>query len=231
MIDPNKQSVFFDKKQNAYSQNKITKPPIHTQEEINQIISRLRKNTNKPTADFGAGSGRITIPLLKAGLNVAAIDVSKNSLSDLRFLANKLGLNKLKTTKGFSKKVAFSNIVGADILHHVDLDQIFPLLYDSLEEDGKIIFSEPSAFNPSWYLYLPLASSWSVEKGLINLRYYNIKNKLKKYGFKDIKISGLGFLPCPIFSFSRALCRINNSLGNLPFIKLFAYRYIIEAKK
>jgi hypothetical protein len=42
-------------------------------------------------------------------------------------------------------------------------------------------------------------------------------------------VSGLGRRPRPFFNWSKALSALNDALGNLPLIKLFAYRYIIEA--
>jgi hypothetical protein len=47
-------------------------------------------------------------------------------------------------------------------------------------------------------------------------------------------VSGLGLLPRPFFNWSKALSALNDALlnealGSLPLIKLFAYRYIIEA--
>lgn len=231
MINPKLQKSFFDEKENTYPQDQILNPPSHAALEFNEIFKRINKSSDNEVAEFGAGSGRISIPLLKCGFKVYAIDISEKSLLDLKYLAETLNLFGLKTLDKLPKNKTFNNIVGADILHHLNLDETLPILYKSLKVGGKIVFSEPSAFNLSWYLYLPFASSWEVERGLTNLRYYNIVKKLKKYGFNKITITGLGLLPRPIFLFSKQLCSLNDRLGNLPIFKLFAYRYIIEATK
>ena len=59
--------------------------------------------------------------------------------------------------------------------------------------------------------------------------YLNLRRKLAAHGFGEASVSGLGLLPRPFFNWSKALSALNDALGNLPLIKLFAYRYIIEA--
>jgi len=226
------QKDFFDQEANRYPSNLINYPPLHTRLEISEVLKRLVKiKKGDYIADFGAGSGRLTIPLARQKLSIYAIDISDRSLKGLRYLAKQSGISALKISQSFPKNKKFQVIVGADILHHVNLDKYLPVIYGALKKGGKIVFSEPCAMNITWYLYLPFASSWKIEKGLFNCSYHGLKRRLENSGFKDVKITGLGFLPRPIFNFSKQLCVINDSLGNLPIIKFFAYRLIIEAGK
>lgn len=227
-----KQSKFFDKRNNQYPLELILHPPLHTMIEINAIMERLAGlGGTDYVVDFGAGSGRITIPLLKNNFSVYAIDVSKKSLGNLEKTAKKLLLSPLETSTSLPEKKMFKAIVGADILHHIEFNIFLPKIFSSLEKKGKVIFSEPCAYNLAWYIYLPFASSWKLEKGLLNCTYFNLKNKFEKYGFKNVTISGMGLFPRPFFNWSKRICRLNDWLGNLPVLKLFAYRYIIEAVK
>lgn len=227
-----KQSKFFDKREHQYSLELILHPPLHTILEVNEIMKRIVDlNSMDYVVDFGAGSGRITIPLLKNNFSVYAIDVSERSLNNLRKTARKLLLHSLRTTASLPRNGKFKAIVGADILHHVELNKYLPKIFNSLEKGGKVIFSEPCAFNLAWYIYLPIASDWKLEKGLLSCTYSNLKNTFEEHGFKNITISGLGLLPRPFFNWSKKLCKLNDWLGNLPILKLFAYRYIIEATK
>lgn len=228
----NNQAVFFDLIENQYPINLISNPPLHTQLEVGIIVNKLQNiNKNKPIVDFGAGSGRFTISLLNKGFSVYAVDISNKSLANLKKNSRKLDHSKLITSDSIALNLNFPAIIGADILHHIDLDRYLPIFYRSLKKGGKIIFSEPGAFNLSWYIYLPLASKWSIEKGVINCNYFNLKRMLKKYGYRNIKITGFGLLPRPFFNFSKRLCILNDFLGNFPILNLFAYRYIIEATK
>jgi 2-polyprenyl-3-methyl-5-hydroxy-6-metoxy-1,4-benzoquinol methylase len=226
------QQQFFDKSKHQYAPHFIVKPPLHTTLEIEAITSALKRiPKNAEIMDFGAGSGRITIPLLLKKFSVLAIDVSNTSLKNLQHVADELKLPKPGIARVIPKDKTFSAITGADILHHVDLDTYLPLFYKSLKKGGIAVFSEPCAFNLAWYAYLPFASSWEVEKGMTQCTYFNLQKKFKKHGFTYIKIRGFGLFPTPLFAWSRKLCRINDALGDLPFCKLFAYRYIIEARK
>lgn len=231
-ISTRKQSTFFDRKEHQYSADLIFNPPLHTILEVNVIINKIvGLNSMDSVVDFGAGSGRITISLLKKNFSVYAIDVSKQSLINLKETARKLSLHSLETAASLPRNRKFKTLVGADILHHIELNKYLPKIFNSLEIGGKVIFSEPCAFNLAWYIYLPIASDWRMEKSILNCTYFNLKNTFKKHGFKNVEIIGLGLFPRPFLNWSEKLCKFNDWLGNLPILKLFAYRYIIEAAK
>lgn len=224
------QQEYFNRSKNQYPSNLIISPPRHVLQELKQISDYLNSHRVYSVIDFGAGTGRLTIFLLKLKFQVLAIDVSELSLQLLKKLVPHFDSLRLETAKELPKK-KYQAIVGSDILHHINLDCYLPLFHHCLEKEGKLVFSEPGAWNPSWYLYLPLTHSWEVEKGIRSCSYLNLKRKLKQYGYRNIKIKGLGLFPRFFFQFSEKLCMINDALGNLPFFKMFAYRYIITAEK
>lgn len=226
-----KQRIFFNHLKHQYRRERILHSPLHTQLEIAEILGRLKRPGAGPVADFGAGSGRVTIPLLQKGYTVYAIDVSEKSLNSLRSIAQKLKCCSFFTAHTFPSGRQFAAIVGADILHHVNLDETLPRIYDALLPRGRAVFSEPCAFNIAWYIYLSFFSDWSVEKGILHCRYFHLIRKFKTHGFRTVSIHGFGFLPTPLFNWSKKLCVFNNRLGDLPILKLFAYRFIIEAIK
>jgi len=226
-----KQKDFFNSKKNQYQLNAILNPPLHTREEINEVIRRTTNIFKKnEIIDFGAGSGRLTIPLLKMGYKVIAVDISTESLKNLQKLSRKLKLQSIQTERILPKKMV-NLIVGTDILHHVELSIYLPKLQKMLNRGGKIVFSEPGGLNPSWYIYLPLFIGWEVERGIVNSTYFNLQQKLTDSGFSKINIQGLGLFPRPFFNWFPLFSHINDWLGNLPLLKQFAYRYIIEAYK
>jgi 2-polyprenyl-3-methyl-5-hydroxy-6-metoxy-1,4-benzoquinol methylase len=225
-----RQEDFFNIEQHQYAQALVASPPLHTSNEINSIIERLRQHPGiESIVDFGAGSGRLTIPLLRQRYSVLAVDVSDRSLDNLRSLAAQLSLPSPRTTHHLPPHTKFDAVVGTDVLHHVDLDSQLPALHDALREGGRLVFSEPGGFNPTWYVYLPLTAPWQIERGVRKCTYRNLKRKLELHGFSDVSISGLGLLPRPFFNWSARLSTLNDALGNLPLVRLFAYRYIIEA--
>jgi SAM-dependent methyltransferase len=225
-----RQEDFFDIEKHQYAQALVVSPPRHTANEIDAILQRLRRHPGiESVADFGAGSGRLTIPLLRQRYSVLAVDLSTRSLDNLRSLAARLSLPSPATSRQLPRGMRFDAIVGTDILHHVDLDNQLPVLYDALRTGGRLIFSEPGGCNPTWYVYLPLTAPWHIERGVRNCTYCNLKRTLERSGFSDVSISGLGLLPRPFFNWSARLSMLNDALGDRPLVKLFAYRYIIEA--
>ena len=220
------QGKFFDRKKYQYPSSVIILPPLHTLLEYKRIIKEL--NNSKEVVDFGCGTGRLTVHLLRNGLTVTSVDLSKKSLRELQKISKKLGFHKMKTLNRLPRNEKFPTIVGCDILHHVDLFSTLQHIHQYLSINGKIAFSEPNAWNISWYIFLPFLSSWEIEKGITQMSYFSIKKALISSGFKNIKIEGLGLFPRPLFNWSRRACLINDMLGNLPVLKLFAYRYIIS---
>lgn len=223
------QSAFFDKGAHQYKQSLILNPPYHTAVEYDYIARQLPKSGH--IADYGSGSGRLTVPSLQRGYNVTAVDISRQSLANLKNLAKKLNLKNLATAEELPQKETFDAVIGADVLHHVDIDRELPKLYRSLKKGGKIAFSEPSAYNLSWYVYLPFASEWSVERGMLQCRLGNLVNLCRKHGFKNVSVTGMGLLPTLLFNAVPAICDMNYKVGNLPVIKLVAYRYLLVAQK
>jgi 2-polyprenyl-3-methyl-5-hydroxy-6-metoxy-1,4-benzoquinol methylase len=224
------QEKFFDSKKNQHQINNIIFPSIHTRLEVDEILDKLHSIPgNEEIVDFGAGTGRITKRLLEANFSVLAIDISQSSLYELK--NNFKNMGKLKIGKNIPKGMKYHAIVGADILHHIDMDTYLPIFFTHLKNKGKIVFSEPCAFNLAWYIYLSIFYDWNIEKGMMNCTHFNLQNKLKKYGFTKIKINGFGLFPTPLFKCSEKLCKLNDWLGSLPILKLFAYRYIIEASR
>lgn len=213
-----------------YSEEKILNPPLHVSDEINLIFRHLTKNKKKKIVDFGSGGGRLTIPLLKNEYNILAIEINKESREQLLKTAIKIRKNKnLQINEAFSKGGKYDYILGTDILHHVDIDKYFKLFNDHLKKGGKIIFSEPNILNIGWSLFISLFLNWKIEKGIVQINYFNLIKQLKSAGFKEIKIIGLFLFPPMLFNKITFLRKLNLYLGNLPILKLFAFRYIITA--
>jgi SAM-dependent methyltransferase len=228
----NKQKKHFNNKNNQFSTKSIINPPRHNIIEMQNILNYINKNhKNELVVDFGAGTGRLSMILLKANYNVLAIDISKNSLNQLKINAKTIGRRKqIKTANAFNKNV-YSIICGTDILHHVNIKKYFQIFFANLKQNGSIVFSEPNCLNPAWLFIITLLSSWKVELGIFQCSYFNIVKKLKLSGFNHIQIKGIGLLPLPILNWSKTLTEINLFIGNLPILKVFAYRYIIIARK
>jgi 2-polyprenyl-3-methyl-5-hydroxy-6-metoxy-1,4-benzoquinol methylase len=225
------QTRFFADEKNQYRPELVLRPPYHTARELGMVLRTLRDlPAGRSVADFGAGTGRLTVPLLRMGHSVCAIDVSEESLERLRRLAEGIPTGSLTTAPGFAESQLFAAIVGTDILHHVEMDTYLPRIRDALEPGGRVAFSEPGGFNPTWYVYLSLLG-WNVEKGFMNGTIRNLTRALTKHGFEGVTITGIGLLPRPFFNPVPRLGDLNDAAGNLPVLRQFAYRYIVEARR
>lgn len=183
--------------------------------------------------DFGAGSGRVTFFLLKQGFDVTAVDVSTQSLTDLRREYNThktASWGILHTSTSLPKRKQFDAIVGADILHHVVLPETLPLLLSALDPNGRILFLEPNAWHVPWYIFLWLRRiPWIIEKGLLACSIPSLQRLLTHSGFKKITIEGYAAIPPQLTKWIPLLHKWNVFLGNAPLLKFFAFRLIVSA--
>ena len=215
-----------------YPEEKILNPPQHARDEIKIILNNLTKDKNETVVDFGSGGGRLTIPLLKNEYKVTAIDIDEKSRVQLLKTAIKIRKDKnLQIRKTFRKVEKYNYILGTDILHHVDIKKYFITFNNHLKKGGKIVFSEPNILNISWSIFISLFLDWKEEKGIFQINYFNIVKQLKLSGFKNIKITGFFLFPPMLFNKINWLNDLNIFLGNLPILKLFAFRYLVEADK
>ena len=222
----------FEIVENRYKEELLKHPPQHVQDEIKLIVKEILKRKVAKVIDFGSGNGRLTIPLLQKGLDVVAVDISNKSLAALQlFAAKNISQISILSVSNYIPKGKWHAIVGCDILHHVPLEKTLSEMRRKLkDEKGVIIFSEPNIINISWLIYVTLFLNWKIEGGMIQCHYFNFISILKRNNFKNITLHGYGIIP-PIFLNSfPILQKINYFFGNLPLIKLFAYRYIIVAQ-
>jgi len=231
MIDKN-QARYFENKKNRYKENLLLHPPQYTQEEMQEIIEILKRRNIKKVIDLGSGNGRLSIPLLQNTIQVTAVDISKKSLDSLQTFVNKIGISKnmLKTAQEMPKNQTAA-VVGCDILHHIDLDEYLPKMMHVLKPKGVIIFSEPNILNGAWSILITFTIDWKIEWRIIYCNYFSLYKKLQANNFTKISIKGLGLVPPPLLNSFSFFQKINYFLGNLFFLKLFAYRYIIVAEK
>ncbi|MGI8403376.1 MAG: class I SAM-dependent methyltransferase [Thermomicrobiales bacterium] len=224
------QKDHFDLAKNQYPTDTILKPPMHTRLELDGVMSKLvNLPPGRMVMDFGAGTGRLSIALANAGYPVLAVDLSEISLRKLQDVARELDLQTIETSTEFPAEGDFAAVVGSDVLHHVELDDFLPKFMAVLADGGKIVFSEPGGMNPVWYAYLSIFYDMKVERRIVHCNLLTLRRKLERYGFRDVKITGVGLLPRPLFGWSRTACRLHDRLGNLPMLRWFAYRYLIEA--
>jgi 2-polyprenyl-3-methyl-5-hydroxy-6-metoxy-1,4-benzoquinol methylase len=233
--DIEKQREHFEQTAAQYDYECIINPPPHIQEEIRLILESIRQNAPEASEiiDFGSGTGRLSIPLLQNGYKVHAIDISQNSLQRLHELASEVGRgDALSSANQLPTVGSYALIVGTDVLHHVDIPAAVKQFSANLSPNGACIFSEPNVLNLSWSVFITLSrkTCWSVESGILFCNYFTLRSYFRRAGFQ-VKIVGLALLPPQLFTWSKALSRLNYWLGNLPVLKVFAFRLVVVATR
>jgi SAM-dependent methyltransferase len=233
IIDQKAQREHFDTLKNRYDAERLESAELHTELELESLATAIScVAPDKRVVDFGAGTGRCCLYLLRKGYSVEAVDLSEASLAALQQNAERLDLPQIKTRTELPSEPYADAIVGTDVLHHVQLDETVNRFYAALVGGGRISFSEPGAGNLFWYLYLGVyRREWKVERGIVQCSHRNLTRALRDAGFINIRVRGFGFFPNPLFNWSPTLCRLNLRLGNAPLLRHFAYRYLITAEK
>lgn len=96
--------------------------------------------------DFGAGTGRIAIPLAQKGYEVVAVDASQGMLQELKRKADLAGVNITygDSVSGFTDNsvdmVVSIFTVLAYITEEIEMDFALKLIWDSLKPGGLFLF-------------------------------------------------------------------------------------------
>ena len=228
----NDQQEYFDASSHRY-QHALT-PAFSQQLELSHLERALGLHP-KTVLDFGSGSGRVAIWFLKKGCDVTAVDVSKQSLLDLQDAYKRRKSASWGTLRIATRlpDATFDAVVGADVLHHVDIREYLPKLASLLAPGGRIAFSEPNAWHIPWYLHwMKEGIPWHIEQGVLQCTMSNLRAVARLAGLGDIRIDGHGLIPTRLLEVFPGLCTYNAlTLGNVQLLRLFAFRFILTARK
>lgn len=152
--------------------------------------------------EVGCGMGRYTIPMRSRGINVEGLDLSPVLLERLREFAGNdqsLRLHAADVYRPPSDLLGqFDAVIGFFTLHHLhDLDRCFASMRTLLKPGGRIVFLEPNAFNPLYYLQVALSPSmtWEGDKGIVDMRRGKIFHAMRSGGFGALEVRRFGFFP------------------------------------
>lgn len=142
--------------------------------DIDFYIKRY-KNFKGRAIELMAGTGRLAIPLLKAGINLDCLDISSNLLAKLTEKAKKYNLN-TKIYNSDIRKFVLENvydliIIGfnslSEIIDENDCELIFQSIYSNLSRNGEFVFS----------LYNPIYRRKYINDALSLVNEYDYKNE------------------------------------------------------
>lgn len=228
------QRDYFDIVTHRFNEEKLLNPSPSQLLELKALESSLFLKPRATIIDFGAGNGRITLYFLKKGYNVIAVDVSARSLRALQIIYNNHKMRSwgaLQTHQSLPK-THVDGIVGADILHHISIQQVLPMIISALKPSGRVAFSEPNAWHLLWYIhYFYSRIPWHIEQGILQCTYFNLKKLFQHAGLSSVFLQGHGLLPTTPLSQFQTINRFNEMMGTVWPFKLIAFRYIISGTK
>ncbi len=113
--------------------------------EHGKILPLFGDATGKSIVDIGAGTGRLSLELLKRGASVTAIDVSEEMLAILKKKANRAEAARLSTLVGDAESIpvpdnTFDFVVAAFLIVHLkDPARFFDEAYRVLKPGGSLV--------------------------------------------------------------------------------------------
>jgi SAM-dependent methyltransferase len=127
---------------------------------------------------------------------------------------------------------SFDVVLGFFTLHHLlELTDCFAAMASLLKPGGQMLFLEPNAFNPLYYIQIMLTPrmTWKGEGGIVRMRPQVLLLALQNSGFRSIRFHHFGFFPPFITNLPYGV-RLESMMEKLP-LKPFLPFLIIMADK
>lgn len=170
--------------------------------QIAEVLEYAGVNPTDRVLEIGCGMGRYTIPLRNSGIMVEGLDLSPVLLQRLREFSGDDPTLVLHAADVYAPPQEllgqFDALIGFFVLHHLhDLDRCFASMARLLKPGGRIVFLEPNAFNPLYYLQVTLSPtmSWEGDRGIIEMRKGRIFRAMHGAGLVDLDVRRFGFFP------------------------------------
>jgi ubiquinone/menaquinone biosynthesis C-methylase UbiE len=222
---------------------------------VDAVLAAVGDVRGKTILDLGCGSGFLSVLLAKRGAaRVIGIDVSEEQLAIARFRAKASGLNPDDPAIEFRAVSAdrldfpdgtFDAIVGAFVLHHLDLPKTAREIHRALKPGGVGAFIETSARNPL------LMAARSLAVGRFGIPKFGSADerplgKAAEKTLADIFPSAVN-IHTPVLVSTRMisayikpfrfkplaalLLGVDNALGMLPVMRRWSYYNVVEFRK
>jgi SAM-dependent methyltransferase len=151
--------------------------------------------------EVGCGMGRYTL-LLAPRVRVEGLDLSEVLLERLRGYdggRHNIPLHCADLSDPPPELLErFDSVVGFFTLHHVhDLPRCFEGAARLVRKGGSVVFLEPNAFNPLFYLQMLVTPgmTWEGDGGMVRMRRGPVFRAMREAGLERLSLSRFGFFP------------------------------------
>lgn len=183
--------------------------------------------------EVGAGMGRFTRMLDDSGFRVVASDLSPGQIASLRRALPRVEAIVAEAAALPLPAQPYDAVVGFFTLHHMpDLTAAFASFARVVKPGGVVAFCEPSAFYLPFYLQILLTPrmSWSVEKGVANMRRGVFVPAARAAGLEHLLFHHYGCFPPALHNISIGR-RVEAVLDRLPLPDAARAFQIVSARR
>ena len=194
-----KQTAYYEE---ASYQNLKPEATPYVLRQIDELIKFGEIRQKSKVLEVGCGVGRYTLNLPSRGIFVEGLDLSEDNLQKLKeFNGGRFDL-RLHCYDILSRpdklKEKYDAAIGFFVLHHLfDLGDCFKSVYEMVKPGGIVTFMEPNPYNILFYIGIAFTKqgSWSVDKGIVNMRRKKIMKLMANAGFSQCSAKKFGLFP------------------------------------
>jgi 2-polyprenyl-3-methyl-5-hydroxy-6-metoxy-1,4-benzoquinol methylase len=228
----------FDQQVEAYDTLYGRETPFHAG--MTQHLFELNGiHGHETVLDIGCGFGRMTIPLLRLGCRVTALDISENTLQALHRRVAVLHLADhftpmVKPAEQIDFQQSFTLVTGRGILHHLeDPLKVMRRVHSALVPGGRAIFVDPNPFQPLWIPFIVFhpAISWSIERKMWRGTPRHTRRLLTQAGFTEVAHHFMGLVPPPLWGLSSRAATFERWIGSVPFLRSLALYITVSGRR
>jgi 2-polyprenyl-3-methyl-5-hydroxy-6-metoxy-1,4-benzoquinol methylase len=197
------------------------------------IETGARLGSDMRVLEIGCGTGMFTEMFAQSGAQIIAVDISPELLkkAEARNLPKEKVRFKEKRFEDCDVDGPFDAIIGSSILHHLELENALPRIFELLKPAGILSFAEPNMLNPQVFVERQFRTFFpNVSPDETAFVRPMLKRHLRKTGFQDIEISPFDWLhPSIPQSLISSVSMIGRTLEKIPILREFSGSLYIKA--
>jgi SAM-dependent methyltransferase len=197
----------------------------YIQRHVVEMIRAAGLRPEERVLEVGCGMGRYTIPLAERGFQIEGMDLSPVLLGRLRDFYGGHHPIPLFVSDAADPDPAlrgrYDAVVGFFALHHMlDLRRCFEGMTSLLRPGGRVVFLEPNAFNPLYYVQIAFTPgmTWQGDGGVARMRPAVVLGAMARAGLANLSVERFGFFP-PFLANTRRGRDLEAILERVPFLR------------
>lgn len=199
------------------------------------IAAGAHLDSDMHVLEIGCGTGMFTEMFSKTGCSIVAVDISESLLkkAELRSLPKKRVKFIQKRFEDCKSEGPFDAVIGSSVLHHLELKEALPRIFDLLKPMGIMSFAEPNMLNPQVFIERKLRRFFSyISPDETAFVRWSMADLLKQAGFQDVQIAPFDWLhPSVPERLTGLISLIGKRIENIPFLCEFSGSLHITAMR